>query len=50
MADAAQDVRDLTCRKVEDRDASYEIFRHSSDGDLAERYRGWLAHRVPEHT
>ena len=47
---AAQDVRDLTHRKVEDRDASYEILQHSDDGTLAERYRGWSAHRVPEHT
>lgn len=38
MADAAQDVRDLTRWKVEDRDLSNEILQHSGDGDLAERY------------
>ena len=36
---AAQDVRDLTHWKKE-RDVSFEILRHSGDGDLAERYKG----------
>jgi hypothetical protein len=37
-AELRQDVGDLIPRKVEAWDASYEILRHSGDGDLAEGY------------